>query len=62
VVAEVEAGRLFEVHITPGAVQTLGLGPATHVWLVIKTHSFRRVAAPPDDTMHTDSSRGSRWR
>jgi molybdate transport system ATP-binding protein len=44
VVAEVEAGRLFEVHVTPGAVQTLGLRSATDVWLVIKTHSFRRVA------------------
>jgi molybdate transport system ATP-binding protein len=47
VVAEVEAGRTFEVHVTPGAVQTLGLAPATQVWLVIKTHSFRRVARAP---------------
>lgn len=44
IVAHVEAGRQFEVHLTRGAVETLGLMPQTNVWLVIKTHSFRRVA------------------
>jgi molybdate transport system ATP-binding protein len=44
VVAEVDAGPLFEVHLTPGAMASLGLDPGRPVWLVIKTHSFRRVA------------------
>ena len=42
--ATVTAGYAFEVHLTPGAVQSLSLAPGVGVWLVIKTHSFRRVA------------------
>jgi molybdate transport system ATP-binding protein len=44
VVAEIDAGRSFEVHITPGACESLGLKPEGQVWLVIKTHSWRLVA------------------
>jgi molybdate transport system ATP-binding protein len=43
VVVIVDAGHPFEVHITPGARASLGLAEGRSVWLVIKTHSFRRV-------------------
>jgi len=45
VIAEIDAGRSFEVHLTPGACESLGLKPEQQVWLVIKTHSWRLVAA-----------------
>jgi molybdate transport system ATP-binding protein len=32
------------VHLTPGAVRELGLGPGRRVWMVTKTHSWRVVA------------------
>jgi hypothetical protein len=44
VIAEVDAGSTFEVHLTLGACESLGLKPEQQVWLVIKTHSWRRVA------------------
>lgn len=44
VVAEIDAGRKFEVHLTPAACESLGLKPERQVWLVIKTHSWRLVA------------------
>ena len=44
VIAEIDAGRRFEVHLTPGACQSLSLKPDRQVWLVIKTHSWRLVA------------------
>lgn len=44
VIAEIDAGRKFEVHLTPGACESLGLKPEQQVWLVIKTHSWRLVA------------------
>ena len=44
VIAEIEAGRKFEVHLTPGARESLGLKPEQQVWLVIKTHSWRLMA------------------
>lgn len=44
VVATIEAGRSFEVHLTPGARASLGLEPERSVWLVIKTHSCRLVS------------------
>jgi molybdate transport system ATP-binding protein len=44
VIAEIDAGRRFEVHLTPGACQSLVLKPEQQVWLVIKTHSWRLVA------------------
>ncbi len=45
VIAEVEAGKTFEVHLTPSACESLGLGVEQQVWLVIKTHSFRLMMA-----------------
>jgi len=39
VVALVDCGAKFEVHITPGAVRSLGLGVGSRVWLVVKTYS-----------------------
>lgn len=43
VVATVLAGPAFEVHLTPGARESLKLGEGRHVWLVIKTYSWRVV-------------------
>jgi molybdate transport system ATP-binding protein len=40
-VLRVNAGVLFEVHVTPGAVRALDLRPGILLWLVIKTHSCR---------------------
>jgi len=45
VVAEVLAGARFVVHLTPRAVEELSLAPGARVWLIIKTHSCRIVAA-----------------
>jgi molybdate transport system ATP-binding protein len=45
VVADVLAGARFVVHLTPGAVEGLGLAPGMRVWLIIKTHSCRILAA-----------------
>jgi molybdate transport system ATP-binding protein len=40
VIAHVDCGGvLFEVHLTPGAQDELGLEPGREVWLVIKTYS-----------------------
>ena len=44
VVATVDAGERFVVHLTPGAVESLGLHPHMPVWLVVKTHSCRIVS------------------
>jgi molybdate transport system ATP-binding protein len=44
VIAEIDAGRRFEVHLTPGACRSLSLKPEQQIWLVIKTHSWRLVA------------------
>ena len=45
VIASVDAGHLFEVHVTPGARSTLRLEAGRQVWLVIKTHSCRLVTS-----------------
>ncbi|HUI40795.1 MAG TPA: molybdenum ABC transporter ATP-binding protein [Terriglobia bacterium] len=47
VIATVEAGVKFEVHVTPGACQTLGLRAGRPVWLVIKTYSCHLVEPAP---------------
>ena len=47
VVATIDAGARFLVHLTPGGADTLGLQPGRPVWLVIKTYSCR-VAHPRD--------------
>jgi molybdate transport system ATP-binding protein len=44
IVADVDAGEVFVVHLTPGAVEALRLAPGVRVWLIIKTHSFRIVS------------------
>jgi molybdate transport system ATP-binding protein len=44
VVARVDAGVFFTVHLTPSAMETLHLRQKSPVWLVVKTHSCRLVA------------------
>jgi molybdate transport system ATP-binding protein len=39
VIARVNCGAEFEVHITPGARRSLRLQPGARVWLVVKTYS-----------------------
>jgi molybdopterin-binding protein len=43
--AEVSVGVPLEVHLTPTAMQTLGLRGGAEIWVVIKTHSCRLVSA-----------------
>lgn len=43
VIARVNAGAHFIVHITPGAVRSLQLSAGCPVWLVLKTHSCHVV-------------------
>jgi molybdate transport system ATP-binding protein len=45
VVAQVDCGVEFTVHLTPGAVRALELGVEKRVWLVLKTHSCHLVEA-----------------
>lgn len=45
VVARVDCGVEFVVHVTPGAVRSLGLSERLPVWLVLKTHSCHLVDA-----------------
>jgi molybdate transport system ATP-binding protein len=42
--AQVDVGVPVEVHITPTAVESLGLRAGGQVWLVIKTHSCHPVS------------------
>jgi molybdate transport system ATP-binding protein len=44
VVARVDAGVFFTVHLTPTAMDTLHLRQKSEVWLIVKTHSCRLVA------------------
>jgi molybdate transport system ATP-binding protein len=44
VVARVDAGVPFVVHLTRSAVEALHLAPQIPVWLVVKTHSCRIVS------------------
>jgi molybdate transport system ATP-binding protein len=41
VVCRVNAGAMFFVHVTPGALRALEIVAGKRVWLVIKTHSCR---------------------
>jgi molybdate transport system ATP-binding protein len=43
-VALVDAGARFIVHLTPGGVASLHLKPGDHLWLIVKTYSCRTVA------------------
>ena len=42
-VAVVEAGARFIVHLTPGGVASLNLRPGDELWLIVKTYSCRIV-------------------
>jgi molybdate transport system ATP-binding protein len=42
-VARVDCGVVFTVHVTPGAARALQLAPERQVWLVLKTHSCHLV-------------------
>ena len=44
VIATVDAGVRFEVHLTPSAIQSLGLQAGQLVWLIVKTYSCHLVA------------------
>jgi molybdate transport system ATP-binding protein len=44
VVAHVEAGVMFTVHVTPGTVRALELIAGKPVWVVLKTHSCHLVS------------------
>ena len=46
VVATIDAGARFVVHLTPGGADTLGLRPGARVWLIIKTYSCRVARSP----------------
>ena len=43
VVARVDCGADFEVHLTPAAESSLALKPGSQVWLIVKTHSCHLV-------------------
>jgi molybdate transport system ATP-binding protein len=43
-VAAIDAGARFVVHLTPGGVESLNLHHGDRVWLIIKTYSCRIVA------------------
>jgi molybdate transport system ATP-binding protein len=43
VVCRVNAGAIFIVHVTPGALRSLEIAAGERVWLVIKTHSCQLV-------------------
>jgi molybdate transport system ATP-binding protein len=43
VIARVDCGAVFTVHVTPGAERTLELATEKKVWLVLKTHSCHFV-------------------
>jgi len=45
VIAQVNAGARFIVHVTPGAVRSLQLSAGCAVWLVLKTHSCHLVSS-----------------
>ena len=44
IVASIDAGRRFVVHLTPGGADALGLRAGARTWLIIKTYSCRLVA------------------
>jgi molybdate transport system ATP-binding protein len=43
-IATVDAGQPFTVHLTPGGYDSLGLAVGTPLWLIIKTYSCRTLA------------------
>jgi molybdate transport system ATP-binding protein len=55
VVAEVDCGARFIVHVTPGACQSLALQVGDPIWLVLKTYSCHvlQSTSPPGETRPT---------
>jgi len=47
VIAEVDCGARFIVHLTPGARQSLDLQPGKSIWLVLKTYSCHVLQPTP---------------
>lgn len=47
VIVMIEAGAIFEVHLTPAAIDQLRLEDGKEVWLVIKTYSCNLVEPGP---------------
>ncbi len=47
VVAQVDCGVLFEVHLTPGAQRELELASGVPVWLILKTYSCHLLRPTP---------------
>jgi molybdate transport system ATP-binding protein len=45
VVAQVDCGVQFEVHLTLAARDSLQLQPQREVWMIVKTHSCHLMAA-----------------
>ena len=43
VTVRIDAGAPFDVHVTPGASEGLGLAAGRQVWLIVKTYSWRVV-------------------
>jgi molybdate transport system ATP-binding protein len=52
VIVMVDAGCRFQVHLTPGACESLRLAAGQRVWLVIKTHSCRIVGTQHPPPLH----------
>lgn len=44
VIARVDVGGIFVVHLTPSAIESLGLHEGDSVWILVKTHSCRLVS------------------
>ncbi len=49
VLAEVDCGVTFEVHLTPGARESLELAPGRPVWLILKAHSCHTLERREDE-------------
>ena len=47
VIAEVDCGANFVVHLTPGACQSLALEAGKSIWLVVKTYSCHVLQLTP---------------
>jgi molybdate transport system ATP-binding protein len=52
IVARVDAGAPFVVHVTPTAVDALSLTPGRPVWLIVKTYSCRIVSHQSDSSRY----------
>ena len=59
VIVMVEAGAIFEVHLTPVSADDLKLKAGTQVWVVIKTYSCNLVEPSPGATVLSRTRRES---